>query len=95
MITAKLENKSYLAYQVIPHATTKVPPSEVMIIQKIRYTILSVDDKINKKAHNSLDKNDKIMKLKQRYYDNRHSKTITMEIADKVLVLQKIRTNLH
>ena len=64
MITTKLEKKSYLAYQVIPHTTTKVPPSEVRIIQKKRYTILSVDGKI--------DKIYKIKKLKQQYYANRH-----------------------
>ena len=72
MITTKLEKKSYLAYQVIPHTTTKVPPSEVRIIQKKRYTILSVDGKIDKKGHNSLSKNYKIKKLKQQYYANRH-----------------------
>ena len=66
MITAKLEDKPYLSevdnflvdYRVTPHTTTKVPPLEVMFNRKIRYTIPSVDDKIDNKVHNSLDKND-------------------------------------
>ena len=72
-----------------PHATAKTPPSEVMFTWKIRYAIPSVDDKIDNKIHNSLDKDDEIGKLKQRYYANKHCKTRTIEIGDKVLVLQK------
>ena len=95
MITAKLVDKLYLsevdnffmAYRVTPHTTTKVPPSKVMFNRKIRYTIPSADDKIDNKVHNSLDKNDEIGKLKQRYYANRHCKTRTIKIGDKVLVL--------
>ena len=36
-----------------------------------------------------LTKNVEIGKLKQQYYVNRHCKTRTVEIGDKVLVLQK------
>ena len=102
MITAKLEDKPYLtevdnflmAHRVTPHTTTKAPPSEVMFNQKIRYNIPSVDDKIDNKVQNSLDENDKIGKLKQRYYANRHCKTRAIEIGDKILVLQKKQNKL-
>ena len=97
MITAKLVGKPYLsevdnflmAYRVAPHTTTKVPTSEVIFNRKIRYTIPSADYKIDNKVHNSLDKNDKIGKLKQRYCVNSHCKTRRIETGDKVLILQK------
>ena len=96
MITAKLEDEPYLSkvdnflmvYWVTPHTITKVFPSEVMVNRKIRYTIPSVDDKFYNKVHNSLEKSDEIGQFKQRYYANRHCKTRTVEIGDKVLVLQ-------
>ena len=96
MITAKLEDEPYLSkvdnflmvYWVTPHTITKVFPSEVMVSRKIRYTIPSVDDKFYNKVHKSLDKSDEIGQFKQRYYADRHRKTRTVEIGDKVLVLQ-------
>ena len=78
-----------MGYRVAPHTTTKVTPSEVMFNEKIRYTIPSVDTKIDNKVHISLGKNDEIGKWKQRYYANRQCKRRKMEVVDKVLVLQK------
>lgn len=78
-----------MGYRLTPHTTTKVPPSEVMFNWKIRYTIPSVDAKIDNKVHNSLGKNDEIGKLKQRHYASRQCKTRKIEVVDKVLVFQK------
>ena len=45
-----------MTYQVTPHTTMNVPLSEVTFNWKIRYTISSVDDKIDSKSYSSLDK---------------------------------------
>ena len=50
--------------------------------------------KFDSKVQNSLIKNNEIEKLKQRYYANRRFKTRTVEIGDKVLVLQKMQNKL-
>ena len=63
-----------------------------MFNQKMSYTIPSIDDKIDNKVHNSVDKNYEIGKFKQQYYVNRHCKTRTSKNGDKVLVLQYKRT---
>ena len=102
MITAKLGDKPYLsqvdnffmAYRVTLRATTKLLPSEVMFNRKIKYSSPSVNDKIDNKVQNNLDKNDGIVKLKQPYYANRHCKTRTVEIGDKALVLRKKQNKL-
>lgn len=50
--------------------------------------------KFDSKVQNSFVKNIEIEKLKQRYYANRRCKTRTVEIGDKVLVLQKMQNKL-
>ena len=60
-----------------------------MFNRKIRYTIPTLDDKIDNELHKNLDMNDESGKSKQRYYSNRHCKNRTFDIGDKVLVLQK------
>ena len=50
--------------------------------------------KFDSKVQNSLIKNNEMEKLKQRYYANRRCKTRTVEIGDKVLVLQKMQNKL-
>ena len=77
-----------MTYRVTPHTKTKLPLWEVMFNWKIRYTISSVDNEIEKKVHNCLNKNETTI-LCQQTLQNKNSQNWV-----KVLVLQKEQNKL-
>ena len=95
---AKIEQKDWerelhsflMAYRHTPHTTTKVSPAEVMFHRKLRYTIPTFRNTIDKTLHQKIDQNDKISKEKSKQYQDKrcHAADRTILIGDRVLVKQ-------
>ena len=98
--TAFLERKDWkleiykflLSYRNCPHATTKMPLSDLMFNRKVKLTIPQIDNKTNiDNINNELEKN--ICASKQHakeYHDKRHhTKNFCLQIGDRVIVKQR------
>ena len=89
----KLEIYKFLfSYRNCPHATTKMPLSDLMFNQKVKLTIPQIGNKINiDNINNELEKN--ICASKQHakeYHDKRHhTKNFCLQIGDRVIVKQR------
>ena len=102
--TAHIERKNWksevykflFAYRNTPHATTQIPPAELVFNRKCRYTIpnngTQVDQNIHRHAENRIIESKKQAKL---YQDNRrNAKDQHIQPGDRVIVKQNKRNKL-
>ena len=85
-------NKFLFSYQNCPHTTTKIPPSGLMFNQKVKFTILHIDNKINiDKVNNELEKNISTSKqhAKESHNKQHHARNISLQIGDRIMFKQR------
>ena len=96
--TAYIEHKNWksevhqflFAYRNAPHATTQIPPAELMFNRKCRYTIPNYHNKVKKDIQRNAESRIIEAKHKAKLYSDQkhHARTPDIHTGDQVLVRQ-------
>ena len=83
-------------YRNTPHSVTQVPPAELMLSRKLRYTIPEISKKTNINAAEDAEQDHQRIKEKSKRYQDQahHLQTRTINIGARILVKQQKRNKL-
>ena len=84
------------SYRNAPHSVTTVPPAELMLSRKLRYTIIETSSKTDKNVDKKAEQNDQRIKEKSKRYQDQTQRMQTrkIDLGTRVIVKQQKKNKL-